>query len=138
MIWNRYFAPFIIVLSTVAFFHWIGTTELYYWTYFWYDIPMHFLGGAWVVLATLWISEMPPARLLKPFLSVMYLLGMALFVGVAWEVYEVVFGIADMHAIGYVRDTVLDLIMDTSGALIVALVWSRLRPRDIITSSRSS
>jgi hypothetical protein len=127
MLWNRYFIPFFLVLSGVAFFHWIGTTELYYWTITWYDIPMHFFGGVWVALAALWVSEMPCAGRLKKgvfraFPSMSSILACVIAVGIAWEAYEVIFGIADVQMAGYAFDTTLDLVMDTLGGLAVAFI----------------
>lgn len=122
MLWNRYFIPFFLVLSGVGFFHWIGTTELYYVSIFWYDIPMHFFGGVWVALAALWVSEMPFAGCVKAHVSMPSILACVLAVGLAWEAYEVIFSIADIHEAGYLFDTSLDLVMDTLGGLSVAFI----------------
>jgi hypothetical protein len=122
MLWNRYFIPSFLVLSGVAFFNWIGTTRLYYWSIFWYDIPMHFFGGVWVALAALWVSEMPFAGCIKARVSRRSIVSVVIAVGVVWEIYEVAFGIMDMHMAGYAFDTVKDLIMDTLGALSVAFI----------------
>jgi hypothetical protein len=119
MIWNKYFAPFFIVLSGVAFFNWIGTANLYYWSMPWYDIPMHFFGGVWVALAVLWVSEMPFAGWVKARLSIPSILASVVAVGIAWEVYELAFGITGFHVPGFVFDTALDLVMDVLGGVAV-------------------
>jgi hypothetical protein len=142
MLWNRYFIPFFLVLLGVAVFHWIGTIRLYYWTITWYDIPMHFFGGVWVALAALWVPEMPLADRLRKgmfclFPSTGSILASVIAVGIAWEVYEVVFGIADVRMAGYAFDTALDLVMDTLGGLAVAMIWWRMGKREgLIQSSQ--
>lgn len=101
---------------------------------------MHFFGGVWAALAVLWVSEMPFARVLKEgmyrgFPSVGSMLASVIIVGSAWEAYELIFGIADVQTAGYAFDTVLDLVMDALGGLAVALIWSRLGNRKVLTQS---
>jgi hypothetical protein len=123
MIWNRYFFPSFLVLSLVGLLHWIGSSDFYYWTVWWYDVMMHFLGGVWVALAVLWVSHMPfvPASL-KSRISFGSLALSVFVVGLAWEAYELVLGFSCLYDPGYASDTIQDLIMDTLGALCVAMV----------------
>ena len=45
------------------------------------DVPLHFLGGAWVALATLWF--------LKPKRKVLVVLLSVFTIGVLWEIFEI-------------------------------------------------
>ena len=126
MLWNRYFFPSFIVLSAVALLHWIGSDLFFYWTLWWYDVVTHFLGGAWVALATLWVLEMPFLGSVRPRFSMLSVILVTLIVGATWEVYEVFLRFSNVHAAGYVADTLYDLAMDTLGASVVAWVYSRL------------
>ena len=100
---------FIFALNTLAL-----VFSLYY-TWFWFDIPMHFLGGLWVALALGWLfyfSGYISKLTQRPF--VLIVLG-TVIVGGLWEVFEFVVG-ARLEE-GYVFDTSLDMVMDTLGAL---------------------
>lgn len=125
MLWNRYFFPSFVLLVAVAALHWIASDLYYYWTVPWYDIMMHFLGGAWVALAALWLLEMPFSRFFKARVSLTSVVLLSVVVGVLWEVYEIIFGFSDPSAVGYTADTSLDLVMDTIGAALTVWVFGK-------------
>ena len=94
-----------------------------YWVYAWFDIMTHFMGGLWVGFATIWLFYYSRFKLAKdsPFFarSLITVLLSMLVVGILWEVYEVVTLLilgAEFPA-GYLGDTILDVIMDMTGAL---------------------
>ena len=49
------FSPKFVLWFLISIFivHNIATALAVYWIYFWFDIPMHFLGGFWVALVGL-------------------------------------------------------------------------------------
>ncbi len=126
MLWNRYFFPSFVLLVVVAALHWIASDLFYYWTVPWFDIMMHFLGGAWVALAALWLLEMPFSRFFKARMSLVSVVLLTIVVGVLWEVYEIIFRFSDPAMAGYAADTLLDLVMDTLGAVATVGVFGRL------------
>ncbi len=71
---------------------------------------MHFLGGLTLAIFVAWILRIE-SRSFKSFLK---LLVCVMFLGVGWEVFEYVFGIAAPPE-EYLADTSLDIIMDTIG-----------------------
>jgi len=89
-----------------------------YMFYWWFDIPMHFLGGFFVGILSLWSfffainyhgSPVTPLKVL-----VVGVLG-ALLVGLVWELFEYESGLT-WNAIGsYQLDTIKDLTMDVLG-----------------------
>lgn len=95
-----------------------------YWTVRWFDMPMHFAGGAWVSGVTLWrkffyhrvASDTTPSfwNLLQ-----WALLG-ALVIGLGWEVYESIVSLFTVGHINDILDTVSDLAFDLLGGLVVA------------------
>jgi VanZ family protein len=100
----------IIVLDSVARSH------NYYWGLWWYDIPMHLLGGVWVALTLLWLEQ--KNRL--PFrLNLVRLVLAVVAVGLLWEIYEIVFELTFTRKTGYIVDTISDLLLDLAGGLIV-------------------
>lgn len=122
---NRYFLPSFLTLVVVTALHWVASELDYYWTVAWYDVMMHFLGGAWVVLFALWVCRMPFARKLPGLVTFQNLLLFALLVGVAWEIHELVLRFADPSRPEYLSDTILDLVMDMLGAAAVCLIYRK-------------
>ncbi len=117
MFFNRYFAPSFALIVLIALLHYLALDRAYYWTIAWYDIMMHFLGGLWVALATIWILRTERLSFFKK-CSWKSVLVAVLVIGVLWEVYEVVFGLTFISDPEYWGDTTLDLIMDLVGGAL--------------------
>ena len=100
-----------------------------YWRFWWADILMHFLGGAWLALLgyyifylsdfkekiTTWTRRVQVGVFEKYSLftvSLVFVLG----IGILWEGFELFFAFPLKP--GYISDTILDLIMDTLGWLV--------------------
>ena len=86
----------------------------------WYDIPMHIVGGVTLGFLALWFfsafEERTPFRF--PF-SISSLTLVAVFIGgVSWEIFEYHFELIGNPVFSYPVDTAKDLVMDTLGALI--------------------
>ncbi len=101
----------LILSALLATLHWWALSDFLYWHYMWFDIPMHYLGGA--VSAVFVFGFLLHKRV---YVSVALLV--LIFIG--WEVFEFVFGLP-VEA-NYPLDTAIDLVMDTLGALTVYAV----------------
>ncbi|MES2470942.1 MAG: hypothetical protein V4526_01790 [Patescibacteria group bacterium] len=111
----------ILTLSTaLALFllHLAAMSHHWYLRHWWFDIPMHFLGGVSIALAVQYIWFFffeKPASFRK---VVVYT-----FIGtLCWEVFEAHYDIAGAH-VGtskYFFDSIKDIIVGTIGALFVA------------------
>ena len=106
----------------VATMHWLALTNNYYWAIWWYDIMMHFLGGCLVALILLWLDRWRGTTLITIFVHAFLWI---MVVGLAWEIYELSFGLTFVAANGYLFDTILDLIMNTIGATTVYFIFQR-------------
>lgn len=95
-----------------------------YWTIWWFDIVMHFLGGFWIALIVLWFYKAFTRNEARSDHGYLLALLGVIVVGVAWEVFEVVAGLTDAEE-NYAVDTIVDLIMDTVGALVAAYIVFR-------------
>jgi hypothetical protein len=109
-----------------------------YWTYWWYDVMMHFLAGValgflvyWVLFASAHFFTSPKRRAFV----LAWVIVPVFALGVAWEVFEYANGITDSHE-GYAQDTVNDLILDTCGAALAALMATSRRGRSYAAHSR--
>lgn len=104
----------IFVLHVVAiFFH-------LYWTLWWYDIILHFLGGVFLGLLVLWLRFFSGYFGTPPFISgfstLLLVLSAAFFIGLGWEVFERMLG-NTWSVEGYYLDTATDIVFDVTGAL---------------------
>lgn len=109
----------------------------FYWTYWWFDWLMHFLAGLtgglvvfWVLYYS-WFWRRWTDRILLPALTVLVCL---LIVGVVWEIAEYAFNITDRHEVDYADDIRNDLIADSVGAMLAALISIRTTFRREITN----
>ena len=112
---SRTFALFAVAISVLGVVHAVATSFYLYWTYPWFDIPMHALGGMVVSLGFLTVSRAHTHGHFGKGLAMT--LGAVFVVGVAWEVFEFVSVIAGAEP-GYVPDTILDFVMDLAGGCV--------------------
>jgi hypothetical protein len=99
-----------------------GLARVYhlYWSVYEFDSSVHFVAGAALALFFSWFyffSEFfdSKKRSLKKFLLIA-ILG-AMFVGVSWEAYEIIFKQTMVSKLDYPYDTTMDLLMDLLGAI---------------------
>jgi len=120
---NKYFTPSFFLLIFIFIFHYIALAQEYYWSIWWYDMVMHFLGGMWVALFALWLVNTPYLLYFKKFLSsTLSLIVVTFIVGFLWEILELILGFTSLAAADYWSDTIIDLIMDVLGAGFIALI----------------
>lgn len=108
----------LLVTIFIATLHHLALTYFLYWTFDWFDILMHFLGGLTIGLFALYVFFTSgyvkyPNDHWVVVLSVT--VGAVLIVGLVWELWELFVGFTDV--LQDRGDTILDLIMDTLGAL---------------------
>lgn len=102
-------------------------TELY-WEIWWFDIVLHFLGGAWVALILLWFffysgyANAPRIRSLLALFMVAFF--SVLIIGALWEWYEWFWGVA-FNIEGYWLDTISDIASDVAGGFAGSLFFVR-------------
>lgn len=123
------------VISFLVFvlgLHFLGTFCHWYWTYVWFDIPMHFLGGFWVGMVYFWFN--PKIEILnswfyklpKYLTNLLFILAFTAFIGVFWEFFE--FGLdfftgETMRFQGTSKDTIGDLFFDLLGGTTVFAIF---------------
>ena len=111
----------LLILFPLAVTSWLAVEYSLYWRIWWLDIPMHLLGGLWAGIFSVWLIA---RRDNHP--SLLWCLTFALFVGVAWEVFEYSEGIAAAYHFSYPFDTAKDLAMDLLGAIFGWILGQRL------------
>ena len=115
---------FLIAFSLLAVVHYIALQLYLYWKFEWFDIPMHVLGGAVVVLGLYTLYDL---RIIVPrhFLRVVPTLAAVFIIASIWEVFQVFAGIATEE--NYIFDTARDLTMGLLGGYIGFIVGDSIR-----------
>ena len=109
----------LILAVIVAFLHYLALTFYLYWTIEWFDIMMHFLGGAVIAILSMFLfytsgyMDFPKEHIGSVFAMT---LGSVLLIGLVWELWELFVGFSDV--LEDQADTFLDLIMDTVGGIV--------------------
>lgn len=113
-----------ITAVALLFFHLLGNDGLYF-TYSWYDIFMHMLGGLAIGFLAYQLSLSVKGIIGFSWKNVIY----AVFlIGLAWELFEAIFGIAGapVGTKAYYIDTVKDLVDDCIGAGVAVFISNQI------------
>jgi hypothetical protein len=108
-----YLIVFIFILNFLA-----GKLYWYY-DIWWFDMPMHTLGGFWIGLASLYFFPITD----KSFNSILKILLLILLVGIGWEVFEIVFNNVLARMTFNTLDTISDVCFDLAGGTIALLYY---------------
>jgi hypothetical protein len=111
---NKYLLFLFPSAILVLVLHLLAISNDYYWILWWYDIPMHMLGGSVIVALYMWIAEAFPK--LPRLSSCCRVLLLILIVGIAWEVWENLSELTSFEDKGYWFDTIHDIVDDVIGA----------------------
>lgn len=114
---------FLISFFVLAVIHSIASELYLYWHIFWFDIPMHFFGGAIVSLGFYTLRDLGlfPNKALR----LIPLLLLVLLVALCWEGYEYFIGYPIWGE--YAFDTIADLCMGVGGGAVGYFIGKSLR-----------
>ena len=120
----------LVLLLVIGVAHYAGLINRWYWSVFWYDIPLHILGGLWIGLLFFYLFEarfrfLSLGRTLKDYIFLFFLvLGFVSFFGILWEFFEY-FGDVFFVKKGYaailqegIADTLGDFLNDLLGGFL--------------------
>jgi hypothetical protein len=99
----------------------------WYWIYPWFDMPMHLLGGFWLGGTTVWLLSGHRARMRMPTLSFGIVIGVAMTIGLLWELFEFSIDTFIMFRLNDIPDTLSDLSMDFLGASAAYILFAPRR-----------
>lgn len=121
---KRYLLFFNLVLvSAIAWMNYCANQNFWYWKIWWFDLVMHFMGGLWIGLMSLWLFYFSGFFVYRKFdwnIAMIISLVSVFTVGVGWEVFE--FLIEVDFSNNYISDTTGDLIMDVIGSLVAVQI----------------
>jgi len=110
------------LIFAISVLHFLAQKFHWYFSLWWFDMPMHFLGGLWLGLFFIyWFSFKEPS-----FRYIMGLLSFVFIIGMFWEFFELYF----INYVGQnsfsLLDTISDLFFDLSGGLCAMLyLWKK-------------
>ncbi len=117
--WLAITAVTIVVINTIAsYLHW-------YYFVWWFDMPMHFLGGVFTALICITFGfrffrchyEGNRTR------AILYIIGSVILVGILWELYELIVQIVSGAILVTGLDSISDLFFDLSGGMTALLLF---------------
>jgi len=108
------------VLLAIAVAHAYALSVDLYWHYPLTNRIIHFSGGLWVALASVWLLSYRGIPL-----TFTRILAIVIGISIAWEIFELAIGMAKEEA-QYALDTTLDLIMDLCGGILGYFAASRM------------
>lgn len=112
----------LISFSLLSVLHFLALKLHLYWQLAWFDIPMHFFGGAIVALGVFTLRDL--RFISSTYLTPKHVVGFVLFVAVVWELFEFYAGL--YQASNYYADTSLDVVMGLLGGLVGYFIGKRL------------
>ncbi len=96
--------------------------KFYWYSSIWYfDMPMHFLGGFWLGLASLYFF---PSKNFS-FKAVLKVFLIVLFVGLSWEIFEIIIDRVITGDLFNTLDTLSDICFDLSGGLFAFFILQK-------------
>ena len=110
-----------LVTFLVYFLNTIATKFYWYYSIWWFDVLMHFLGGVWVTFILFWFFPVTP--LSKNYFPKL-ILGI-LFVGLGWEVFEIIFNNIIAGITFDLFDTLSDVFFDMLGGVLAVFYFSK-------------
>jgi hypothetical protein len=115
------FKEMLALFFIVGALHLIASIYHLYWSIYEFDSVVHFFGGAALSTFFLWFyffSDFfnPQKRSLTQFLIVSTM--GAMFIGISWEIFEIIFKQTMVQKLDYSYDTTMDLMMDFLGAVV--------------------
>lgn len=134
LIRQRIFNRAALVIFGVFILNFFGIYLALYHLLWWYDMPMHFLGGLFTGLLVLYIVLRQKSIVCLPNIKIILIsLYFILAIGFAWELYEFFVKTIIVGEQFIFRDSISDLFFDLAGGIEAMFIY--LRHRRIVLAS---
>ncbi|KKW25050.1 MAG: hypothetical protein UY67_C0001G0052 [Candidatus Kaiserbacteria bacterium GW2011_GWA2_52_12] len=107
-------------VAVLAALTWVALAQDLFFRLWWFDIPMHLLGGVWAGYAVIWVLQRKGWGV-----SLVHAVVGAFAIGVAWELFEYFWDMPRSPFMSYPLDTAKDLLMDILGGVVAYLSTRR-------------
>lgn len=119
-----FFIISLFVLNLLALkFYW-------YFSIWYFDMPMHFLGGFCAGLLLMWFFSLKKEILEIDFNLILKIIFGVLFIGISWEIFEILFNNIIAQNSFNILDTTSDVFFDLAGG-VFAIFYYFIRCLDI-------
>lgn len=108
--------PIFVFSSLTAILNFIATKLYLYWAIFWFDSPTHFMGG-FISSLIFWSAVLYLNNENIKSNPRIYTILAVLFIGIAWEIFELFFRLTSLYSHEFFIDTFSDIIFDIFGGL---------------------
>ena len=134
-IWKRVLLARMVALVWVVFFlNFVAVKLFLYSLVWWFDMPMHFLGGMFLAILSVWLClrSALSAEIRKHGYFLLIIGFSVLCIGIFWELFELGTNIFITFDRINIRDTASDLFFDLSGGMIGIAYALRKMPRPAV------
>ena len=118
---EKFFKRLALLILLIFLLNFSANNLYWYYAIWWFDMLMHFLGGLWVGLFTLYLlrpESLNNSLIFKVFLAVF-------MVGIGWEIFEFVFTNVVAGGPFHLPDTLSDIFFDLSGSVAALFYFSK-------------
>jgi len=113
----------VVFLVAIAIINGLAEVNHWYWIYRWFDMPMHFAGGAWLAGFGVWWQYSRQGLVPGIFFAILGVcILFALSIGLLWEAFEAVVSFATVGHMNDIFDTISDVLFDILGGTLVAIL----------------
>ena len=130
---RRFILLFAALSALIGLLHLLAVKLWLYWTLWWFDIPMHILGGLWLsaIIFFFFVKDRTFFAGVSSRLIFSFFVVTAVSIGVFWEIFEVIADATMVSKENYAPDTLSDFLFDAVGATIFYfLVKRQLLPKE--------
>jgi hypothetical protein len=123
---KRLFKTLAYLIFAIFILNFLASKFYWYSSIWWFDMPMHFLGGFWLGLVYIWFFSRKDILFSPSFAFFGKIILGVLLVGIAWEIFEFYFINQVAQNSFDLLDTLSDLFFDLSGGLCAILyIWKK-------------
>ena len=120
---NMLFKILACLVISICIVNFFASTFHWYYSIWYFDMIMHFLGGAWLGLLAVWLLLRKSTALEQPYGLVFKAIVAVFILGAGWELYEALVDYSVVHNFSRFNlgDTFSDVCCDLAGGILATL-----------------
>ncbi len=116
---KKFLTRIVLFIFSILLLNYLAMKFYWYSSIWYFDMPMHFLGGVWLGLALLWFLKIKEISLMLIFKMILGVL----IIGVLWEIFEIILNNYTTQSPFNSLDTISDIFFDLSGGCFAILYF---------------
>lgn len=118
---KRLFKIIAKLIVLIFILNYLATKFYLYYSIWYFDMPMHFLGGFFLGLSAIWLLSFKSSSLELSFNLICKIIFFVLIIGVSWEIFEIAFNNIVAQFPFNNLDTISDIFFDLTGGIFAIL-----------------